>query len=111
MPLEFLEAALLEGRDDARVLGVGQDDVAAALQLLGFFQAFDLDFAADVLGALAPLEFDGFDAELIDGVFLDAEPRVLDVGLDDDRAVAVLPILEKLDRGFLSPGCGRPCRS
>ena len=77
--------------DDVRVLGVGQDDVAALLELLGLLQALDLDLAADVLGPLAPLELDDLDAELFDGVFLDAQPRVLDVGLDDDRAVAVVP--------------------
>ena len=87
--LELLEAALLEGRDDVGVLGVGQDDVALLLEGLGLLDGLDLDLAADVLGALAPLELDGLDAQLLDGVFLDAEAGVLDVGLDDDVAVAV----------------------
>jgi hypothetical protein len=98
--LELLEAALLEGLDDVGILGVGQDDVAAALQLLGLLEALDLDFAADVLGPLTPLKLDGLDAQLVDGVFLHLQAGVLDVGLDDDVAVAVRPVLEALDPHF-----------
>ena len=98
VPLELLERAALEGLDDCRIGGIGQDDVAALVEHLGLLQCVDLDLAADVLGALAPLQLDALDAELLDGVFLHAQPRVLDVGLDDDGAVAVaLMVLVELD--------------
>ena len=98
MSFEFLERPALEGLDDIGIGRIGQDDIAPLMEHLGFLQVSDLDFAADILCSLSPFEFDAFDAELFNGVFLNAKTGIFDVGLDDNGAVAVaLVILVKLD--------------
>ena len=90
-------AAALERRLHGGDRRVGRDDVAPLLQLDGPLEVADLDLAADALGALAPLELDGLDAELLDHVLGHAEVGVLDVQLHDDVAVVLLPLLVELD--------------
>ena len=109
MALELLESAALESLDHVRVGRVGQHDVAALVEDLGLLQVADLHLAADVLGPLAPFQLHALDAELLDGVLLDAQPGVLDVGLDDDRAVAVaLVVLVELDAALQVHGVDDP---
>ena len=96
--LELAEDAVVECLDDGRVGGVREHDVAALIEHLGPREVVDLDLAADVLGALAPLQLNHFDAEGLDGILEDAQAGVLDVGLDDDGAVTVtLPLAVGLD--------------
>ncbi len=52
-----------------------------------------LDLAADALGALAPLELDGIELVLVDDVFSDAQPGVLDVHLHQDLSVSLMVLL------------------
>jgi hypothetical protein len=86
-----------------RIVRIRQHDVPALVEHLRLLEVVDLHLSADVLGALPPLQLDALDAELLDRVFLHAQARVLDVGLNDDRAVAVaLVVLVELTRRFRS---------
>jgi hypothetical protein len=109
VPGERLDGALCESLLNGRVFGVGVDQVAALLQEQGVVEAGDLDLAADVLGALAPLELDADPvAVLADDVFGNAVAGVLDVELDDDRAVAVVIAHVGLDPAVELRGRGDP---
>ena len=98
VPCEGGDGAALEGCLHFRIVGVRVYNVAAVAEELGILQGGDLDFAADHLGALAPLELDDdLIAVLFDEVFGHAVPRVFHVHLNDDGAVAVIVALEDLD--------------
>ncbi len=97
MALEFLDGARLVGRLDLGERRVGQNDVAAPLELLGAFQRGDLDLAADVLGPLAPLQLDRVEAVLVHDVLGDPEAGILHVHLHEDLAVAFPVTLVGLD--------------
>ena len=90
-------APSLEGSLIDRAGGIGGDDVAAFLQLQRPLQAVDLDFAADALGALSPLQLDGLQAVLLDDIFGNAQPGVFHVHLDQDFAVALMIAAVDLD--------------
>jgi len=109
--LEFLDGACLVGRLDLGERRVGQDDIAAALELLGALQRGDLDLAADVLGALAPLQLDRVKAVLVHDVLGHSQAGVFHVHLDEDLAVAFGVALVGLDPavhlgGFLHEAVG-----
>ena len=72
-----------------RVGRIRENHIPALVKHLSFLQIFDLDLAADSLGALAPLQLDAFDAQGFNGVFLDAQTGVFDVRLDDGGAPAI----------------------
>jgi len=93
MSLEFLEGAPFKGLDDVGVVGVGENDVAPVLEHLGPFQILDLHLSADVLGALAPFEFDTLHPEFFNRISMDIQTAVFQVGLHDDRAVTVFLII------------------
>ena len=97
MAFEFLDALGQVALFGGRVGGVGQHDVAPAPEELGPLQGVELDFAADVLGPLPPLEFEELDPQFFDDVFRDAQAAVLNVGLDNDVALALIPFPEGLD--------------
>ena len=66
------------------VLRIGQDDVAPALQQQGPLQAvLAFNFAADVLGALAPLDFHRVNTHFFQGVF--PNPRLVSSTLAERR--------------------------
>ena len=56
----------------------------------------ELHLAADILGALAPFQFKKLDAQFFDDVFRHAQTAVFHIGLDDDVAFALIPILKGL---------------
>ena len=70
MSLKLLESSSLESFDHIWVSRVRQDYVTTFVQQLSLFDICDFHFSADVLGALAPLEFDAFYTEFLNGVFL-----------------------------------------
>ncbi|MBA7705631.1 hypothetical protein ES703_114464 [subsurface metagenome] len=71
------------------------------LQFLGFLEAFDLHFAPDILGSLSPFQFDGFDAKLIDDIFLNAQSGVFHISLDRDCSIPIfLKVPEKFHARF-----------
>lgn len=90
MPLELLDRAPLVGFLDVRVVRVREDDVPATLKALRLGQLVDLHLAADVLGALAPLQLGDRDAEFLNPVLHDAQAAVLDVLLQHDAAKTIL---------------------
>src|SRR5450759_383072 len=95
--LEVLHSADLERLDDLRVIRVRQDDVALALHLTRLLYGLQPDLAADVLGALAPFQLNGLDAQVLEDVPRHAEVRVLHVELHDDVPVPFqLPVAVRL---------------
>ncbi len=90
VPLELLDGPVLEGGLVHRVRWIGGHDVPAALQFQGPLQRIHLDLAADALGALAPFQFDGLQAMLVDDILGHAQAGVLDVHLHQDFAVAAV---------------------
>ncbi len=97
MAFEFLDALGQVAFFGGRVGGVGEHDVAPAPEELGPLQGVQLHFAADVLGPLPPLEFEELDAQLFDDVFGDAQAAILNIGLNDDVALALVPFPESFD--------------
>ena len=89
--------------------GIGRvrvDDVAALLEKARIVDVGDLDLAPDVFSALAPLELDDdLIPVLVDDVLGHPVAGVLDVHLDDDRAVTVVVAQECLDTP-IQLGCG-----
>jgi hypothetical protein len=109
MTFELLEGSAFESPDHVRIGRVWKHYIPSLVEHLGLLQAPDLDLAADVLGALPPLELDHLDAELVDCVLLDTEPGVLHVRLHDDRSVAVvLGFLVEVDPALQVDGVGNP---
>ena len=81
-----------------RIVRIGIHNVAAVLEEPGVFDIVHLDFAADALGALAPLEFeDDLIGIFFDQVFRDAIAGVFDVHLHNHDAVAVEVAKEHVD--------------
>jgi len=109
VPLELFERPTLEGLDDVRVGGIGQHHVAPLVEHLGLLEILDLDFAADVLGALSPLQLNDPDPELLDCILESTERGILNIGLDHDLAVPVaLPLAEQVDSPLQLRGAHNP---
>ncbi len=109
MPFEFLECPALKGLDHIGIGRIGEDDVAPLMEHLGLLEISDLDLAADILCSLSPLEFNALDPEFFNGILLNAETSILDIGLDDDGSVAVsLVILIEFDPALQVHGIDDP---
>jgi len=105
MPLELFEGASFKGLDHVGVMGIRDNDVTAVLEHLSPFQILDLHFAADVLGALAPFEFHALHPEFLDRILMNLQAAVFQIGLDDNRAIAILLIVRiKLDTALQIDG-------
>ena len=90
MTCETRDCAILECSLHNRIGWVGIDDIAPVFQEFCILDIRDLDLAANVFGSLPPLQLDDdFVAILVDHVFSDTVTGILDVHLDNDRAIAI----------------------
>ncbi len=92
--LELPEPPVVEGLLHIGNGGVGKNNVAPLFEFEGPLESFHLDFAADALGALAPLELDGIEIVLFANIFGNTEPCILHIQLYEDLPVPfVIPFI------------------
>ena len=89
MSFELLKCPPLERLDYIWIRWIWKHDVPTRIEHLGLLQVAYLDFTPYVLRPLSPLEFNALHIQLLDGVFMYPQARVLDVRLKDDCPVSI----------------------